>query len=202
MLLSDQLKSKNIILATGSPRRHSIMSEAGLIFTVAPRFSIDENFPPELNPYSVAEYLSIQKSTAYTSSHGPYANGLRDNDILITADTTVICDSKILGKPSSPEEAIHMLSLLSDRAHDVVSGVSIRTCSRIDTFSQTTRVFFDSLSPEDITYYVNKYSPLDKAGSYGIQEWIGHIGISRIEGSFYNVMGLPIQLLCQHLRSF
>ena len=195
MLLHDKLKSYRLILASQSPRRRQLLSDAGLEFTLAPRFECDETFPQDMPAEDVAEYLSRLKSEAYPE---PLAEG----DILLTADTVVIADNRVLGKPSDRAEAIEMISLLSGCDHEVITGCTLRTATRQRSFSVRSKVHFRALDREEIEYYVDCYRPFDKAGAYGIQEWIGYVGIEGIEGSFYNVMGLPVQRLYSILKEF
>ena len=193
MLLQDRLKNYRLILASASPRRRELLAACDLSFELAEKFECEECYPADLEADKVAEYLSQLKSNAY-----PHTLGARD--ILLTADTVVISGDKILGKPHSEAEAVEMISLLSGATHKVVTGVTLRTAERTISFSAESLVSFRELDTEEISYYVEKYRPLDKAGAYGIQEWIGYIGIEGIEGSFYNVMGLPTQRLYQALK--
>lgn len=193
MLLQDRLKNHRLILASASPRRRELLADCDLDFVLAEKFECEECYPADLEADKVAEYLSQLKSNAYP-------HPLCEGDILLTADTVVISGDKILGKPHSEAEAIEMISLLSGATHKVVTGVTLRTAERTISFSAESLVSFRELDTEEISYYVEKYRPLDKAGAYGIQEWIGYIGIEGIEGSFYNVMGLPTQRLYQALK--
>ena len=193
MLLQDRLKNHHLILASASPRRRELLAGCDLAFTLAEKFECEECYPADLAADKVAEYLSQLKGNAY-----PHA--LADNDILLTADTVVILGDKILGKPHSEEEARAMITTLSGASHKVVTGVTLRTTKQTISFSAESVVKFRMLDTEEIAYYVEKYRPLDKAGAYGIQEWIGYIGIEGIEGSFYNVMGLPVQRLYTALK--
>ena len=193
MLLKDKLQNFRLILASASPRRRELLAACDLAFTLAEKFECEECYPADLAADKVAEYLSQLKSNAY-----PHA--LADNDILLTADTVVILGDKILGKPHSEEEAVEMITSLSGATHKVVTGVTLRTAKQTISFSAESLVSFRSLEEEEVQYYVEKYRPLDKAGAYGIQEWIGYIGIEGIEGSFYNVMGLPVQRLYAALK--
>lgn len=193
MLLQDRLKDYRLILASASPRRRELLAACDLEFTLAEKFECEERYPADLATDKVAEYLSQLKSNAY-----PHALG--EKDILLTADTVVILGDKILGKPHSEEEAVEMISSLSGATHKVVTGVTLRTAKQTISFSAESLVSFRTLEAEEIRYYVEKYRPLDKAGAYGIQEWIGYIGIEGIEGSFYNVMGLPVQRLYATLK--
>ena len=193
MLLQDRLKNHRLILASASPRRRELLADCDLDFVLAETFECEECYPADLEAEKVAEYLSQLKSNAY-----PHALGERD--ILLTADTVVILGDKILGKPHSAEEAHEMIASLSGATHKVVTGVTLRTAERTISFSAESLVTFRTLDSEEIDYYVEKYRPMDKAGAYGIQEWIGYIGIEGIEGSFYNVMGLPVQRLYTILK--
>lgn len=195
MLLHDKLKNYRLILASQSPRRRQLLSDAGIEFTLADRFECDETYPQDMPAEDVAEYLSRLKSDAYPE---PLAEG----DILLTADTVVIADNRVLGKPSDRAEAIEMISLLSGCDHEVITGCTLRTATRQRSFSVRSKVHFRALDREEIEYYVDCYRPFDKAGAYGIQEWIGYVGIEGIEGSFYNVMGLPVQRLYSILKEF
>ncbi len=193
MLLQDKLKKYHLILASASPRRRELLAACDIDFTLAEKFECEEHYPADLEADKVAEYLSQLKSNAY-----PHA--LKEGDILLTADTVVILGNRILGKPHSEAEAIEMLSSLSGATHKVITGVTLRTPSRTISFSAESLVTFRTLEADEIHYYVEKYRPMDKAGAYGIQEWIGYTAIEGIEGSFYNVMGLPVQRVCVALK--
>lgn len=171
-----------IILASGSPRRRELMEVMGLEFVVDAAHGVDEKYPVDMPVEQVAEYLAVQKSAAYP---------LRGGDIVVTADTVVILKDEILGKPHDRAEAINMLEKLSGTTHSVITGVCVRGARGQRSFSETTRVTFRPLARAEIEHYVDRFAPFDKAGAYGIQEWIGHIGITRIEGSYNNVVGLP-----------
>ena len=190
----DKLKQYNIILASGSPRRRELLQQADIIFKVDTSFEIDESYPAELASEEVAPYLSLKKSEGYPLE-------LNEKDILITADTVVITDGQILGKPTSKQNAVQILTQLSGRTHQVITGVTVRTKYRVETFSAVSKVSFSELNQNEIEYYIDTYKPFDKAGAYGIQEWIGAVAIEKIEGSFYNVMGLPIQMLYKYLKT-
>ena len=193
MLLQDRLKNYRLILASASPRRRELLAACDLDFVLADKFECEECFPADLEADKVAEYLSQLKSNAY-----PHA--LASNDILLTADTVVIASGEILGKPKDSADAERMLKMLSGATHKVVTGVTLRTAKQTISLSAESSVTFRTLEAEEIAYYIEKYRPLDKAGAYGIQEWIGYIGIEGIDGSFYNVMGLPVQRLYQALK--
>lgn len=195
MILNELIKSKRIILASASPRRKELMEGLGLNFTVDTRNNFQEVVPDGLDVNLVPEYLAKGKSYGFHRE-------LEDDEIVITADTMVMCDGKILGKPSDKANAMQMLKMLQSNTHTVITGVCIRSREKEDSFSVTTKVFFNELSDEELDYYIENYRPYDKAGAYGVQEWIGHIGISRIEGSYFNVMGLPVQRLYTELQKF
>ena len=186
------IKNYKLILASASPRRQQLMKDAGFTFEVRLK-NVEEKYPQELHLENVPEYLSKVKASAFREE-------LKADEVLITADTVVCIHDRILGKPAGRKEAISMLQELSGNRHLVVTGVSVTTRTEQLSFSSRTDVFFKRLSNEEIEFYVDTYKPFDKAGAYGIQEWIGYIGIERIEGSFYNVMGLPIQKLYETLR--
>ena len=184
MLLQDRLKNYRLILASASPRRRELLAACDIDFVLAEKFECEESFPADLEADKVAEYLSQLKSEAYPQT-------LKEGDILLTADTVVIAGGEILGKPKDRADAERMLQTLSGATHKVVTGVTLRTTTQRISFSAESLVTFRLLENEEIAYYIEKYRPMDKAGAYGIQEWIGYVGIERIEGSFYNVMGLP-----------
>ena len=195
MLLHDKLKSYRLILASQSPRRRQLLGDAGIEFELSPRYECEECYPATLPAVEVAEYLSRLKSEAYPEPLG-------EKDILLTADTIVVACDKVLGKPEDREDAIQTIKMLSGREHEVITGVTLRSATRTVSFSSHSKVNFRVLTDEEIAYYVDTYSPMDKAGAYGIQEWIGYVGIEGIEGSFYNVMGLPVQRLYCELDKF
>lgn len=182
-----------IILASNSPRRKELLAGLDLEFEVRVLDGIDESYPDGLSMRQIPEYISRRKAEAYS---------LADDELLITADTIVWLDGEVLGKPVDEADASRMLHLLSGRTHQVVTGVTLRSVSDVRTFNCVTNVTFASLSDGQIDYYVRKYRPLDKAGSYGIQEWIGYVGVTGLEGSYFNVMGLPVQRLSVELRTF
>lgn len=186
------ISNYKLVLASASPRRQQLMKDAGFTFEIRLK-DIEENYPSELAPEKVPEYLSRLKAEAFRDE-------LNMNEVLVTADTVVCIHDKILGKPAGRAHAIDMLRELSGNRHLVVTGVSVTTRTEQLSFSAFTNVFFKTLSNEEIEFYVDTYKPFDKAGAYGIQEWIGYIGIERIEGSFYNVMGLPVQKLYETLQ--
>jgi septum formation protein len=190
----DNLQKYKVVLASNSPRRQELLKSLGVDYSVLVKNDIDEEYPEDIKKKEVAEYLAVKKAKAYS------AEIKRDNLLLITADTIVLCDKTIMGKPANAEEAMAMLKLLSGRSHKVITGVAITTPEVQRSFSTKTKVYFKRVSDEDIAYYVEHYKPFDKAGGYGIQEWIGMIAIDYIEGSYYNVMGLPLQQLYAELQ--
>lgn len=185
--------NRPIILASKSPRRQQILQNAGFEFEVISK-EVDESFPSNTDPYIVASYISEKKAQAFESELG--------EKVLITADTVVKVDHELLGKPKDYKQAASMLKLLSDRSHEVITGVTIKDKSQIKTFSEITEVSFKNLHSSEIEFYIKNYAPYDKAGAYGIQEWIGMIGITKISGSYFNVVGLPIQKLYDQLEAF
>ena len=189
----DNLKKYNIILASGSPRRKELLEGLGVDFRVEVVNGIEETYPNDLPVAEIPVYLSRLKAHAYQANA---------NDLIITADTVVILNGKVIGKPHDEAEAKRMLSELSGNVHTVVTGVTVFTADRVESIGCSSEVEFAPLSDEEIDYYVENYRPLDKAGSYGIQEWIGYMGIKGIKGSFYNVMGLPVQRLYALLKTF
>lgn len=195
MLLNDKLKNYRLLLGSQSPRRRELMTGCGLPYEMAPKYDCEEVYPEDLAAEEVPLFLSRLKSDAYPTP-------LDTSDILLTADTVVVLDGEVLGKPHGRDEALAMLRRLSGRRHTVVSGVTLRTAGRTHTFQARTSVWLRTLAEEEIAYYVDTFRPFDKAGSYGIQEWIGYAAIERIEGSFYNVMGLPIQKVYVELDKF
>lgn len=191
----NNLKKYNIILASNSPRRRELLSQLGIEYSVKTIDGIDESYPESLKTGEVAEFIARKKADAYFEV-------MNDNDLIITADTIVCVDDEILGKPKDAEDAHRMLAKLSGREHDVVTGVVVATKDRQEVFSVTTRVRFADLSAETINYYIENFKPFDKAGAYGIQEWIGFVGVVSVNGSFFNVIGLPVQRLFEALRTF
>ena len=189
------LRGKKIILASNSPRRRELLAALGIDFTVDTGTSFVEKYSPDTPHTKVPELMSLGKSLGFHRE-------LEPDEILVTSDTMVLCGTEILGKPADRDEAARMLRLLSGREHQVITAVTIRDNKRERTFSVTSNVFFKELSDSEIYYYIDNYKPFDKAGAYGIQEWIGYIGITGIEGSFYNVMGFPTQRFYDELQSF
>lgn len=194
-MLLDEIQKYRIILATKSPRRQHLMKEAGFSFEVSHLHEVEENYPENLNKFEIPIYLAELKSDAYPDK-------LEEQDLLITADTIVWLNGKVINKPNGREDAISILRSLSGNMHEVITGVCIRNSHEKLCFHSQSEVFFRKLKEEEILYYVDHFKPFDKAGAYGIQEWVGYIGISKIQGSFFNVMGLPIQLLYQKLEEF
>lgn len=187
--------STKILLASGSPRRRELLAMIAPGFAVAPGRDVDESYPSDIPAEKVAEYLSKVKADAYIDL-------LADDEIIITADTVVIIDGRILGKPAGRDDAVAMLRSLSGRRHKVVTGVTVTARDRSISFDETTVVEFAPLSDDEIDAYVDTFRPYDKAGAYGIQEWIGAVGIKGIEGCYYNVMGLPVHTLYHRLKEF
>ena len=191
----ENLKKYNIVLASKSPRRQELLKGIGIDFSVITK-DVDESYSSNISVYDVAPFLSVKKAKAFEESELP------DNYMVITADTVVVVGDMILGKPKDAEEARGMLSMISGRKHSVITGVTIRTNDKVKTFSVASKVSFEELDKDEIEYYVNTFKPYDKAGSYGIQEWIGYIGVNSVEGSYFNVMGLPTQKLYKMLKTF
>lgn len=190
-MLKEKLKEHHIILASGSPRRHQFLEELDIPFTVKLK-PVNEIYPNHLKSWEITNYLSELKAKVFT-------NELEENDILITSDTIVWHENKALGKPETSLEAFEMIKSLSGKTHEVITSVTFTTQKFQKTVSSNTAVTFMELSDDEITYYVDNFRPLDKAGAYGIQEWIGLIGISRVEGSYFNVVGLPTHLVYKTL---
>ncbi|MGN0232965.1 MAG: Maf-like protein [Bacteroidaceae bacterium] len=182
---------KRIILASNSPRRRQLLAGLGIDFEVRVKDGICEEYPPHLGMHEIPMYISKAKSQAYN---------LAPDELIITADTIVWTDGHVLGKPATPDEAAQMLGRLSGKTHQVVTGVTLATTEWSTSFASVTDVTFDTLTQEEIRYYVEQYAPMDKAGAYGVQEWIGYVGVTRICGSYYNVMGLPVQRLYAELK--
>jgi septum formation protein len=182
-----------LILASSSPRRQYLMREAGFTFSVE-KPDVNEDFPETLPVEQVARYLALKKAEYFRQN-------IR-NEIIVTADTVVILDNKILNKPADKPEAIEMLTTLSGKTHLVMTGVCILTAEKEECFDDTTEVTFKTLSPQEIEYYIDNYKPYDKAGAYGAQDFIGMIAIEKIKGSYFNVMGLPIHKVYQHLKDW
>lgn len=182
---------KKIILASNSPRRRELLGGLGYDFEVRVIDGIDESYPEGLPTAEIPQYISKQKAAAYEV--GP-------DEILLTADTVVVLDSEVLGKPADAADARRMLHALSGRSHHVITGVCLKTDTQQRIFAVTTEVTFKPLTDEEIDYYIAHYKPFDKAGAYGIQEWIGYVGVTGLRGSYFNVMGLPVQRIYEELR--
>lgn len=188
-------KGKKIILASGSPRRKELLAGLNIDFETDTKNTFEETYDPETPHERIPEVLSEGKSYGF---HRP----LEDNEILITSDTLVLCDGRVMGKPHTREEAYDMLRWLSGREHKVITAITIRDSRQCRTSSDTAIVSFNKLSDSEIYYYIDNFKPFDKAGAYGIQEWIGYIGIGKIKGSFFTIMGLPVHLVYQELSNF
>ena len=193
-MLRQKLTGYNIILASGSPRRQQFLKDLDLDFEVRLR-EVAEVYPPNLTEEDITDYLAVLKSDVFAAE-------LLPQDLLITSDTIVWYKNAALGKPRDYEDAFSMLRSMSGNTHKVITSVCFRTADKIDTISETTSVTFKTLSDEMIAYYLDTYKPYDKAGAYGIQEWIGFIGVSRIDGSYANVMGLPVDKVFEYLNNF
>lgn len=189
------VQNHRLVLASGSPRRKELLGALDLDFEIDSKTAFEELYPEDLPVEKVPLYLAEGKSQFFHRE-------LAEDEILITADTVVIVDGKLLGKPHSKAEARQMLRALSAKSHEVLTAVVLRSREKKIAFTDSTKVCFASLSEEEIDYYIERYSPLDKAGAYGIQEWIGFAAITSIEGSFYNVMGLPVHRIYQELKNF
>ncbi len=192
-MLNPNLKKYQLILASGSPRRQQFFKDLELDFEIRLK-EIEEVFPPELKGSEITNYLAELKASAFDGT-------LSDNEILVTSDTIVWHNNKALGKPKDKEDAFQILKSLSNNTHEVITSVCFKTNSKTDLLCETTKVTFNELSDEAINYYIDTYKPFDKAGAYGIQEWIGFIGVSKIEGSYPNVMGLPVNKVYEYLSN-
>lgn len=184
----------NILLASASPRRQDLLREIGLKFKLVKAPLAEEIIPKDLFRENIAVHLAKEKADSYLN--------LAENDLLITADTIVWVDGKVLGKPVDYSDAFQMLKLLSNRSHSVITGVCLKSLDKTVCFHAESLVRFAKMNDEEIRYYIENYKPYDKAGAYGIQEWIGKIGVEHIEGSYYNVVGLPVQMVYQELKQF
>ncbi|KGF23113.1 septum formation inhibitor Maf [Prevotella bivia DNF00188] len=185
----------NIVLASNSPRRRELLAGLGIEFEVRVLPDIDESYLADLPVMQIAEYIAHEKASAYLLT-------MKDNDLVITADTVVIIGNEVLGKPKDEEDAKRMLRLISGKTHQVVTGVCLTTTKQQRHFSVSTDVTFKNLPENEINYYITKYKPFDKAGAYGIQEWIGYVGVTSLNGSYFNVMGLPVQKLWEELKKY
>lgn len=190
-----KLTDYRIVLASNSPRRKELLAGIDVEYEIRMLPNIDESYPKTIPEDDVAEYLAKKKASAYL-------HDLKDDELLITADTIVLLDGMIIGKPVDEADAIRMLKLLAGKTHRVITGVCLATKKKQELFSDTAFVTFGNLSEEEIIYYVLNYKPFDKAGAYGVQEWIGYVAVERIEGSYFNVMGLPIYKVYKELKKF
>lgn len=193
MLLQEKLFGTKILLASQSPRRQELLKGLGIDFEIV-KIESDESFPEELNREEITEHISENKANAFRE--------LNPNEILITADTLVWLNNKVLGKPKDHQDAFDMIAEMSDATHEVFTSVTLKSSEKIITFSETTEVVFDKFSEEEIHFYIENFKPFDKAGAYGIQDWLGYAKISKINGCYYNVMGLPLRKLYQELLFF
>lgn len=191
-IMFENIKNYRVVLASNSPRRRELLAGLGIDFEVRVLPDIAEGYPDGLSATQIAEYIAREKADAYRQQMGA-------DELIITADTIVVCGGEVLGKPADAADARRMLHLLSGRTHQVVTGVCLMTAQRQRCFAVETDVTFKALSDEEISYYIDRYRPFDKAGAYGIQEWIGYIGVTGINGSYFNVMGLPVQRLYSEL---
>ena len=191
----ENLNKYEIVLASNSPRRKELLQRMGVNFKVRTLFGIDESYPDSLRGEDIVCYISRNKAKAYQSSMAP-------NELLITADTIVYVDGEVMGKPKNAEQAKEMLHKLPGKTHQVITGVTIVTAKRTENFGVTSQVKFTNITDEEINFYVDNYLPFDKAGAYGIQEWIGIVAVEEIKGSYFNVVGLPVQRLYQKLKTF
>ena len=193
-MLKDKLNKINIILASGSPRRQQFFKEMDLHYTIRLK-EIEEIYPEHLQAEEITNFLAELKANAFE-------NELKENDVLVTSDTIVWLNGKALGKPKDYDDAFQMLQQLANQTHEVITSVCLKSIDKTEVFHCVTKVTFANLSDEAIKYYLDNYQPFDKAGSYGIQDWIGLIGISKIEGSYTNVVGLPTEILFQKLMNY
>lgn len=193
-MLKNRIKSKNLILASGSPRRQELLKSLGVPFEIRIK-EIDEVYPKHLKKSEISDYLAQLKSNAFVEELNP-------KDLLITSDTIVWYHNMALGKPKSKDDAFQMLQKLSEKTHEVITSVCLKSLQKEDIFNSITKVTFKELSSEEIQFYIDNYNPMDKAGAYGIQDWIGQIGVTKIEGSYFNVMGFPIHKIYSQLLKF
>lgn len=194
-MVISSLNGKTILLASNSPRRRELLTGLDIPYSVVKLEEVDESFPPHLSKEEIPVYIAQAKAKAYKHL-------LKENNLLITADTIVWLDGQVYGKPTTAEEAQVMLRLLSGNTHEVLTGVCILDQNKEVAFCASSKVKFARLDEDEIAYYLERYKPYDKAGSYGVQEWIGYIGVEHIEGSFYNVMGLPVRRVYQVLKEW
>jgi len=193
MLLHEKLKDKRVFLASQSPRRQELLKGLGIGFEII-KISADESFPEDLNREKITEYISRNKAEAIEN--------LNENEILITADTLVWLENSVLGKPKDHNDAFSMIRNMSGKTHEVFTSVTLKSKEKSITFSEITEVTFDEFSDEEIEFYIRNFKPFDKAGAYGIQDWLGYVKISKINGCYYNVMGLPLRKLYSELLNF
>jgi septum formation protein len=193
-MIADQFKDYRLILASRSPRRQQLLRELGIKFDVVIK-EYEEIYPDGMNGEEIARFVAHEKAASFKDD-------ISDNEIVIAADTIVWCNNKVLGKPLDRKDAIRILKEISGNTHEVITGVSLRSKTEELTFSESTKVTFETLREEEISYYIDEYKPYDKAGAYGIQEWIGIIACSHIDGSYFNVVGLPVQRLYKELQKF
>jgi len=191
----ENLSGYNLILASNSPRRKELMGGLGLGYSVKTLRDVDESYPEELRGADIALYLAVKKANAFRKQ-------MKINDLVITADTIVCNNDQVFGKPSDKADAVRMLHALSGQSHWVYTGVCLTSINHQHSFTAATEVFFAPLTEEEIHWYVDHYKPFDKAGAYGVQEWIGFVGVERISGSYFNVMGLPVHRLYTELKNF
>ena len=191
----DNIRKYRIILASNSPRRRELLAGLGIDYEVYTLQGVDESYPSDLPVEQIAEYIAAEKAAAYQKQ-------MAVDELIITADTIVVVDGEVMGKPHDADDARRMLHKLSNHTHQVITGVSITTTEKQRRFSVITDVTFKSLTNEEIDYYITNYRPFDKAGAYGIQEWIGYIGVTGLNGSYFNVMGLPVQRIYTELCNF
>lgn len=194
-LLRERAKEYKIVLGSASPRRRQLLAGLDIEFTVENNIEVTEEYNIDGDPYQIPLMLSKRKSHAF-------ARSLTDREILITADTLVFCNGTILGKPANKEEAVKMLTQLSGACHSVITGVTLRSLTKEVSFSSHTKVYFAPMSTKEIEYYIDTYHPFDKAGSYGAQDWIGYTAIEKIDGCYYNVVGMPVSMLSKNLLLF
>jgi septum formation protein len=193
-MIADQFKNYRLILASRSPRRQQLLRELGLKFDVVIK-EYEENYPESLSGEEIARFVAHEKAASFKDD-------ISDNEIVIAADTIVWCNNKVLGKPLDHDDATRILKEISGNTHEVITGVSLRSQTKELTFSESAKVTFETMTEEEISYYIDEYKPYDKAGAYGIQEWIGIIACSHIDGSYFNVVGLPVQRLYKELQRF
>jgi septum formation protein len=193
-MISDQFKGYRLILASRSPRRQQLLRELGLTFDVVIR-EYEEIYPEGLTGEEIARFVAHEKASSFKDE-------ISENEIVISADTIVWCNNYVLGKPLDRPDAIRILKELSGNTHEVITGVSLRSKTKELTFSESTKVTFEPMTSEEINYYIDQFKPYDKAGAYGIQEWIGIMACSHIDGSYFNVVGLPVQRLYKELQKF